>query len=87
MIRGKVTGQVLQLAKNTTVSDSKNYISARFVFSLDWLDLTKTVHFKNGENQADVTLVDDGITQDRGIDLSAGTWDVWLHGASYNEST
>lgn len=87
MIRGKVTGQVLQLAKNTTVSDSKNYISARFVFSLDWLGLTKTVHFKNGENQADVTLVDDGITQDRGIDLSAGTWDVWLHGAAYNEST
>lgn len=87
MIRGKVTGQVLQLAKNTTVSDSKNYISARFVFSLDWLDLTKTVHFRNGENQADVTLVDDGITQDRGIDLSAGTWDVWLHGAAYNEST
>lgn len=87
MIRGKVTGQVLQLAKNTTVSDSKNYISARFVFSLDWLGLTKTVHFKNGENQADVTLVDDGITQGRGIDLSAGTWDVWLHGAAYNEST
>jgi hypothetical protein len=87
MIRGKVTGQVLQLAKNTTVSDSKNYISARFVFSLDWLGLTKTVHFKNGENQADVTLVDDGITQDRGIDLSSGTWDVWLHGAAYNEST
>ena len=58
MIRGKVTGQVLQLAKNTTVSDSKNYISSRFVFSLDWLGLTKTVHFKNGENQADVTLVD-----------------------------
>lgn len=87
MIRGKVTGQVLQLAKNTTVSDSKNYISARFVFSLDWLGLTKTVHFKNGENQADVTLVDDGITQGRGIGLSAGTWDVWLHGAAYNEST
>lgn len=87
MIRGKVTGQVLQLAKNTTVSDSKNYISARFVFSLEWLGLTKTVHFKNGENQADVTLVDDGITQGRGIDLSAGTWDVWLHGAAYNEST
>ena len=62
MIRGKVTGQVLQLAKNTTVSDSKNYISARFVFSLDWLGLTKTVHFRNGENQADVTLVDAAVS-------------------------
>lgn len=87
MIRGKIIKQVLQILKSTIVSDSKNYIEAKFVFSSDWAGLTKTVHFRNGDNQADVTLIDDGITHDRGIDLSAGTWDVWLHGAAYNEST
>lgn len=87
MISGKISKQSFTLAKNVFVSDTKNYIYAKFVFSPDWDGLTKTVHFKNGENQADITLIDDMITADRGVDLSAGTWDVWLHGAAYNSDT
>lgn len=44
------------LGNNVLIAESKNYVYANFDFTEDWLDLVKTVFFKQGENTF-ITLV------------------------------
>lgn len=76
-----VMGQALVASAPLIVSDTINYLTARFHFkSPDWKGLTKWAHFKQGDTVHDVQLVDDGIPAEAGLNLPAGRWEVYLHG-------
>lgn len=83
IINMMVRGQRLTAASNAPliVSDTINYIDANFAFlTPDWDGLVKWAHFAQGDKVYDVMLEDDKITQDVGLDLDAGLWQVYLHG-------
>lgn len=78
-----VEGQRLFLAKKeTVVAESINYLTAGVGFSSsrDWDGLEKWMHFKLGDQHYVINLIDDQITADRGVNLSAGDWEVFMHG-------
>lgn len=59
-LKFSVTGQLLKRSNiETVVADSKNYLSAAFIFSEDWSEITKTAVFSHGENVFNVVLEDD----------------------------
>lgn len=78
----KVEGQCLFLAKKeTVVADSINYLTAGVGFSeKDWDGLEKWMHFTLGDKHYVINLIDDQITADRGVNLCAGDWTVYIHG-------
>lgn len=80
-----VTGQRFFLEKkDTVVADSINYLTARVdFFGEGWTGLEKWVHFTRGEEHYVVNLIDNQITADRGINLSAGVWTVYMHGNAF----
>lgn len=75
-------GQRLFLAKKeTVVADSINYLTARVDFlEKDWYGLEKWMHFSLGDKHYVINLIDDQITADRGVNLCAGDWTVYMHG-------
>lgn len=76
-----VDGQKLNVEYEKTVSDTVNYLNAAFHFSDDWDGLSKYAHFHNGTTVYDMILINDCITAERGLNLSAGMWHVNLHGS------
>ena len=83
-IVGSVRGQVLHLIYPPLVEGTVDYLTAEFSFSGDWDGLSKWAHFKQGSTIYDVPLTNDAITEDQHLNLSAGTWDVYLHGSGDN---
>ena len=83
-IAGSVRGQVLHLIYPPLVGGTIDYLTAEFSFSGDWDGLSKWAHFKQGSTIYDVPLTNDAITEDQHLNLSAGTWDVYLHGSGDN---
>lgn len=81
-----VSGQKLTLAKTKPVAESVNYLSAEFAFvPPDWEGLEKWVHFIQGDKHYILDLINDKITAERGLNLSAGRWRVFLHGNKYDD--
>ena len=81
LLEFKIFNQTLGINRKALVSDSIDYIDANFDFRTeDWNGLSKWAHFINGENVYDVNLVDDRISRDMHLNLSAGIWKVKLHG-------
>lgn len=81
MIHGIVKGQTLRLIYSTVVADTIAYLSATFSFEdKAWEGLSKWVHFKKGNDVFSAELVNDTLTADRHLNLSAGEWEVYLHG-------
>ena len=83
-IVGSVRGQVLHLIYPPLVEGTVDYLTAEFSFSGDWDGLSKWAHFKQGSTIYDVPLTNDAITEDQHLNMSAGTWDVYLHGSGDN---
>lgn len=81
MIHGIVKGQTLRLIYSTVVADTIAYLSATFSFEdKAWEGLSKWVHFKKGNDVFSAELVNDTLTADRHLNLSAGEWEVYLYG-------
>ena len=83
-----VSGQFLDLLTPTKgISDGLYVNSFEFDFrSPEWADCAeKWVHFYNSDfNNGipyDFNLVDDSIAPERGVNLPAGIWEVYLHGS------
>ena len=81
-----VSGQVLDLLSPTRgISDGLDVNSAEFEFrSKEWENLEKWAHFVNpdyndGEPQS-YELIGDEISSERGLNLTAGIWEVYLTG-------
>ena len=88
MIVGFVHGQTLRINASGVVADTINYLTARFTFQTsDWDGLEIWVHFAKGEDTYDIRLDDGQITQDMRLNLSAGKWQLYLHGNRYDGGT
>lgn len=88
MIKFLVTGQQLKIVTPIVVADTHNYQTAAAVFrSSEWDPCSKWAHFiKDGETY-DVPFHSDEITADQSLDLTAGTWQVYIHGNAYDAET
>lgn len=80
MIEGIIKGQELRIITPTIVSDTINYLTARFRFSDDWNGAEKWAHFEQGSSNFEVKLENDEITADKGLNLTHGKWAVYVHG-------
>ena len=81
MIKFLVTGQQLQIVTPVVVADSHNYITAKFTFETDdWADTYKWAHFTLDNDTYHVPIYNDQIYANQQVDLTAGTWLVYLTG-------
>ena len=81
MIRFYVTGQTIRHASPNIAADSFNYLEAKFDFADNtWDGYDKWAHFRQGETEYTLNLMDDTITADMGLNLTIGEWDVFLTG-------
>lgn len=84
MIIGYISGQSLKIQAPVVVSDSINYLTAQFFFQTeDWRNLKKWAHFKQGDKVYDFALENDRIEKDEHLNLSAGEWEIYLHGNEF----
>ena len=88
MIKFLITGQQLKIVTPIVVADTHNYQTASAVFrGAEWEPCSKWAHFiKDGETY-DVPFHSDEITADQSLDLTAGTWQVYIHGNAYDSDT
>ena len=93
MIKGIINGQSLKISAPLIASDTVRYVSAEFVFlSEDWEGLEIWAHFSQRvsydgnelSKSYDIKLVDGKIDKNEMLNLSAGIWEVYLHGVSYD---
>ena len=88
MIEFYVSGQTLRVYTPVIAADTLNYLTAKVWFlGNDWDGYTRWLHFRKGEG-AGTEVYDlildgsDSITEDKGLNLTAGEWTVYLSGNS-----
>ena len=84
-----VRRQELNISVPTLVAGTYDYINVNGDFSTDWDGMQKWIHFRSAEDPSYVIhalFVNDAVGQDVGIDLEAGLWEVWIHGAKYENN-
>lgn len=87
MITLYIKGQELKVNQCTIASDTIDYITVKANFmTADWNGLSKVVHFKQGENDYAIVLDSDNeIKENQHLNLSSGTYEVWIHGNDDNK--
>ena len=80
MLTITVRGQQINLRTPLIVADSINYITAKLTFDEDWEGRAVTAFFTQGDKTISAAVVNDEITAEQGINLTAGTWEVKLTG-------
>ena len=82
MITAFIKGQSIEVAKNTIVAESINYLKAQFVFQTrDWNGLSKKAYFTQGETTHSINLDENDVAFP--LHLSAGEWSVSVVGREY----
>ena len=88
MIKFLITGQQLKIVTPIVVADTHNYQTAEAVFrGTEWEPCSKWAHFIKDSETYDVPFHRDEITADQSLDLTAGTWQVYIHGNVYDADT
>ena len=88
MIKFLVVGQQLKIVKPIVVADTHNYQTASAVFrGSEWEPCSKWAHFIKDDVTYDVPFHSDEISADQSLDLTAGTWQVYIHGNAYDAET
>ena len=88
MIKFLVTGQQLQIVTPVIVADSHNYITAEATFETDdWADTYKWAHFTLDGQTYHVPFYNNQIYASQQVDLTAGTWQVYLTGNELVDGT
>ncbi len=89
MMEFYVSGQSLKIFTPLIAADSLNYLTARVHFSGgDWQGASKWLHFRRkmaGQPELvyDIQLDEnDGISADKGLNLSLGQWEIYLSGTA-----
>lgn len=81
MIYGFINRQELKIKAPKVVADTIDYLEAEFKFeTTDWDGLQKFAHFESEDNNYIIPLTDDKINKKDHLNLSEGSWRVWLHG-------
>lgn len=88
MIKFLVLGQQLKIVTPIVVADTHNYQTAAAVFrGSEWEPCSKWAHFIKDNITYDVPFHNDEITAGQSLDLTAGTWQVYIHGNAYDAGT
>jgi len=85
MFEAHITNQHLTLLQPNPVADSINYLAFRFRFTPDWDGLDKWAHFEKDGAVYDIPLTGDEILPEDGLNLTEGTWNLYLHGDSFSD--
>lgn len=87
MITGYIKGQNLTIRTPMIAADTIDYLTAQFVFqTVDWDGCRLFSHWKCGETNYTIELSDAGkIEKEQHLNLTAGTWTVWIHGERYRD--
>lgn len=85
MLRAKIDRQHLTLCNTHAVADTIDYLEMSFRFTQDWDGAEKWAHFSNGSTIYDVLLTNDEIRKEDHLNLSSGTWRVYVHGNRFAE--
>ncbi len=81
MIEFYITEQSIRYASPVIAANSRDFLQARFYFSGEtWNGYSKWAHFRQGETVYDLNLIDDEIKKDMHLNLSIGTWEMYLTG-------
>ena len=81
MIEFYVSGQTIRFASPTIAANSIDFLQARFYFSGDtWDGYSKWAHFRQGDTVYDINLIEDEIKKDMHLNLSIGSWEMYLTG-------
>lgn len=84
MIIGFIKRQQFTKKQPVIVSDSINYLSAKFVFQTsEWDEMIKFAHFQSGDDVYDFLLDGDELPKEASLNLYAGNWKVYIHGDRY----
>lgn len=84
MIIGFIKKQQFTKKQPIIVSDSVNYLSAKFVFQTsEWDEMIKFAHFQSGDDVYDFLLDGDELPKEASLNLYAGNWKVYIHGDRY----
>ena len=88
MIQFLVTGQMLQIVTPLVASDSHNYITAEATFAgNEWDNTYKWAHFTQDDKTYHVPFTNNKISSSQHLDLTEGTWLVYLTGNQVVGST
>ena len=81
MMEFYVTGQTVRFASPLIAANSRDYLQASFYFSGGaWDGYSKWAHFRQGDTVYDINLENDRINKDMHLNLSIGSWEVYLTG-------
>lgn len=81
MIKLIVNNQELSIVTQKVVSGTHDYLTVEADFKgSTWDGLRKWVHFTMGEFKYIMPMLDDAIAEDMHLDLTEGTWEVYVHG-------
>lgn len=81
MIKLIVNNQELSIVTQKVVSGTHDYLTVEADFKgSTWDGLRKWVHFSMGEFNYIMPMLDDAIAEDMHLDLTEGTWEVYVHG-------
>lgn len=80
MLYFTITNQTLAISGPPVAGGSLDYLEAECRFTPDWDGLVKWAHFRLGQNSFDVALTNDAIPASAHLNLTAGVWQVCLHG-------
>lgn len=82
MLEFEVVGQKLTMTSEIDViSDTIQYITAKFSFSRDWAGLRKVAHFKCDDTVYDIVLTNNSVLASDNLNLYAGVWEIYVHGS------
>ena len=86
MILLQTIAQTLRIATPIVATGTHEYLTARAEFrGHAWLDAIKYVNFEMGPFHYRILLHEDEITEEQRLDLTAGTWTVWIEGYHYDQ--
>lgn len=81
MIQGLVRHQTLQVRTGIIAADTIDYLTAAFTFlTPEWSGLDKWAHFSCGNKNYAIRLSGDRINESAHLNLSAGAWELYIHG-------
>jgi len=81
MIKLIINAQELAIVTQKVVAGTHNYLTVEADFKgSDWTGLRKWVHFTMGPFSYILPMEDDKITEEQHLDLTEGTWEVYVHG-------
>lgn len=86
MIKLIVNNQELSIVTQKVVSGTHNFLTVEAEFKGSaWDGLRKWVHFTMGQFNYIIPMLDDKITADQHLDLTEGSWEVYVHGNLSND--